>query len=52
MSTGRQIYLHILQHYKVADADDEIHDFERFSGLRMKDDDIQRFISDWDTLLL
>eukprot|EP00959_Pyramimonas_sp_CCMP1952_P395048 8277141-Pyramimonas_sp.AAC.1 len=52
MLKGRQIYWHILQSYKVTKVDDDLHDFERLKELRMRDDDLQRFITDWGALLL
>eukprot|EP00959_Pyramimonas_sp_CCMP1952_P011000 230374-Pyramimonas_sp.AAC.1 len=52
MLKGRQIYWHILQSYKVTDVDDDLHDFERLKKLRMRDEDLQRFITGWDALLL
>eukprot|EP00959_Pyramimonas_sp_CCMP1952_P278383 5820035-Pyramimonas_sp.AAC.1 len=52
MLKGRQIYWHILQSYKVTAVDDDLHDFERLKELRMRDDDLQRFITDWGALLL
>ena len=36
----------------ITDVDDDIHDFDRIRRLRMYDDDLQRFIADWDGLLL
>eukprot|EP00959_Pyramimonas_sp_CCMP1952_P436705 9144210-Pyramimonas_sp.AAC.1 len=52
MLKGRQIYWHILQSYKVTEVDDDLHDFERLKELRMIDEGLQRFITDWDALLL
>ena len=52
MLKGRQIYWHILQSYKVTEVDDDLHDFERPKELRMRDEGLQRFITDWDALLL
>eukprot|EP00959_Pyramimonas_sp_CCMP1952_P400819 8398841-Pyramimonas_sp.AAC.1 len=52
MLKGRQIYWHIPQPYKVTEVDDDLHDFERLEELRMRDEDLQRFITDWDALLL
>eukprot|EP00959_Pyramimonas_sp_CCMP1952_P117409 2454317-Pyramimonas_sp.AAC.1 len=48
---GRQIYGAILQRYKVTDVDDAMRDFERLQRIRMRDDDLQRFIEDWGNLL-
>eukprot|EP00959_Pyramimonas_sp_CCMP1952_P028858 605468-Pyramimonas_sp.AAC.1 len=52
MLKGREIYWTILQSYKVTTADDTLHDFERLQLLRMRDDDLQRFIVDWGNLCL
>ena len=52
MLKGRQIYWVILQSYKVTEAEDSIHDFERINALRMRDDDLARFLAEWDNLLL
>eukprot|EP00959_Pyramimonas_sp_CCMP1952_P434576 9099707-Pyramimonas_sp.AAC.1 len=52
MLKGRQIYWHILLSYKVTEVDDDLHDSERLKELRMRYDDLQRFITDWDALLL
>ena len=49
---GRQIYWHILQDYKVTDVYDDIHDFQRLMRLHMHEDNLQRFMADWDGLLL
>eukprot|EP00959_Pyramimonas_sp_CCMP1952_P045971 960375-Pyramimonas_sp.AAC.1 len=49
---GRHIYWTILQPYKVTDVDDMMHDFKRPQLIRMRGDDLQRFILDWDNLLL
>eukprot|EP00959_Pyramimonas_sp_CCMP1952_P263360 5507254-Pyramimonas_sp.AAC.1 len=52
MLKGRQIYLHILQSYKVTGVGDDLHDSERLKELRMKDEDLQRLITDWGASLL
>eukprot|EP00959_Pyramimonas_sp_CCMP1952_P401272 8408206-Pyramimonas_sp.AAC.1 len=52
MLKGRQVYWTILQSYKATAVDDALHDFERLQLIRMRDDELQRFIVDWDNLLL
>eukprot|EP00959_Pyramimonas_sp_CCMP1952_P071793 1499643-Pyramimonas_sp.AAC.1 len=42
----------MLQSYTVVAAGDTMHDFERLQLMRMREDDLQRFIADWDNLLL
>eukprot|EP00959_Pyramimonas_sp_CCMP1952_P032094 673675-Pyramimonas_sp.AAC.1 len=52
MLKGRQIYWHILQPYSVTGFDDDLQDFERLKELRMRGEDLPRFTTDWDALLL
>ena len=52
MLKGRQIYLKILRSFDVTDAETHINDFERVNALRMHDDNLHKFIIDWDSLLL
>eukprot|EP00959_Pyramimonas_sp_CCMP1952_P346499 7257441-Pyramimonas_sp.AAC.1 len=44
MSKGRQIYWAIPQRYKVTDVDDTARDFECLQLMRMRGDELQRFI--------